>query len=101
MYSKEQLKALIAAQFGIEINVNFIGEEAVQFFHEEFDEDIIPKEVLEVLPNPVVIETYSYVDKSEWIVGIALEAESNRPLYLFCLQDDVRVYQEIYTNDPK
>ncbi|MBG9937516.1 hypothetical protein [Bacillus tropicus] len=99
MFGFEQLIDFMEAKFGIIVELNEVGEETVLLYHEELDEKLISEDVLEILPNPVSFQTYIYNDESEWIIGVALGAESNNPLFLFCLQDGVKVYQEIYTKD--
>lgn len=99
MFGFEQLIDFMEKKFGIIVELNEVGEETVLLYHEELDEKLISEDVLEILPNPVSFQTYIYNDESEWIIGVALGAESNNPLFLFCLQDGVRVYQEIYTKD--
>ncbi|HFJ9328947.1 TPA: hypothetical protein ACGW5B_002282 [Bacillus paranthracis] len=99
MFGFEQLIDFMEEKFGIIVELNEVGEETVLLYHEELDEKLISEDVLEILPNPVSFQTYIYNDESEWIIGVALGAESNNPLFLFCLQDGVRVYKEIYTKD--
>ncbi|MEF7663798.1 hypothetical protein V4V24_18420 [Bacillus thuringiensis] len=99
MFGFEQLIDFMEEKFGIIVELNEVGEETVLLYHEELDEKLISEDVLEILPNPVSFQTYIYNDESEWIIGVALGAESNNLLFLFCLQDGVRVYQEIYTKD--
>ncbi|EEL31275.1 hypothetical protein P5808_13855 [Bacillus cereus] len=99
MFGFEQLIDFMEEKFGIIVELNEVGEETVLLYHEELDEKLISEDVLEILPNPVSFQTYIHNDESEWIIGVALGAESNNPLFLFCLQDGVKVYQEIYTKD--
>lgn len=99
MFGFEQLIDFMEEKFGIIVELNEVGEETVLLYHEELDEKLISEDVLEILPNPVSFQTYIYNDESEWIIGVALGAESNNPLFLFYLQDGVKVYQEIYTKD--
>lgn len=95
MYSKYEISKFLTEQFGVTVDTGRLGEEAVQLYSEELDGDIISTAVLEKLPDPVVFQTYSYNEKSEWIIGIALEAETNNPLFLVCLKDGVRVYEKL------
>jgi hypothetical protein len=95
MYSKDDVKELMKKQFGVIIDTARLAEEAVQLYLEELDGDIISTEVLERLPDPVIFQTYSYDEKSEWIIGIALEEETNNPLFLICLKDGTKVYEEM------
>ncbi|WP_245602205.1 hypothetical protein [Peribacillus kribbensis] len=53
--------------------------------HEELDNSLIPAEHLEKLPNPLLIETISYVDNEgyEWIAGYVLEEGIGKKLKLY------------------
>ncbi|WP_374717466.1 hypothetical protein [Neobacillus sp.] len=95
MNSKEELKIFMKEQFGIAIDTAKLTEEAVQLYLNELDEEIVPPTVLKSLPDPVVFQTYSYDEESEWIIGVALEAETNNPLFLVCLKDGVRVFEKL------
>lgn len=95
MYSKEEVKMFIQAQFGLVINMDRLAEEAVQLYLDELDYELVSPEFVENLPDPVIFQTYSYTDEAEWIIGIALEAETNNPLFLVCLKDGVRVYEKL------
>lgn len=95
MFGIEQLIDFMKEEFGIAVESNEVGEETVLLYHEELDEQIISEDVLQILPNPVLFQTYIYIEKSEWIIGIALEAETNNPLFLVCLKDEVRVFEKL------
>ncbi|HFK1768065.1 TPA: hypothetical protein ACGXGV_000358 [Bacillus paranthracis] len=95
MFGIKQLKDFMEEKFDITIEINAVGEETVLLYHEELDENLISNNVLQILPNPVSFHTFIYEDESEWIIGIALEAETNNPLFLVCLKDGVRVYEEV------
>ncbi|MFA1811153.1 hypothetical protein ACD650_18310 [Bacillus anthracis] len=94
MFDFEQLIDFMEENFGVVVELNAVGEETVLLYHEELDEKLISVNVLEILPNPVLFHTCMYNGESEWIIGIALEAETNNPLFLVCLKDGVRVYEE-------
>lgn len=95
MFGKKQLIDFMKEQFGVTIDTAWLAEESVQLYLEELDEEIVPPTVHDYLPNPVVFQTYSYFDESEWIIGIALEAGTNNPLFLVCLKDGRRIYQQL------
>ncbi|WP_242310697.1 hypothetical protein [Bacillus cereus group sp. BfR-BA-01331] len=94
MFNFEQLIDFMEEKFGVAVTLNAVGKETVLLYHEELDEELISEDVLEILPNPVLFHTCIYNEKSEWIIGIALEAETNNPLFLVCLKDGVRVYKK-------
>jgi hypothetical protein len=95
MFGIEQLIDFMEEKFGVAVELNAVGEETVLLYHEELDEKIIPEHVLQILPNPVSFQTYIYNEESEWIIGIALEAKTNNPLFLVCLKDGARVYEKL------
>ena len=95
MFSMEQLKILMEEKFDIAVESDEVGEESVLLYHEELDEDLISIDVKQNLPNPVSFQTYIYNEESEWIVGVATEAETNSPLFLGCLKDGERIYEEV------
>lgn len=95
MFSIEQLIDFMEKKFGVTVELNEVGGETVLLYHDELDEELISKDVLQILPNPVLFHTYIYNDKSEWIIGIALEAKTNNPLFLVCLKDGVRTYAKL------
>jgi len=94
MFDIKQLKDFIKEKFGVAVELNAIGEETVLLYHEELDENIISKDMLQILPNPVSFHTFIYNAESEWVIGIALEAKANNPLFLVCLKDGEKVYQQ-------
>ena len=95
MFDTEQLIDFMEEKFGVRIDKERLVEEAIQLYLTELDEEIIPPSIHNYLPDPVTVQTYSYIDESEWIIGIALEAETNNPLFLVCLKDGEKVFQEL------
>lgn len=95
MFCIEQLKVFMEEKFGVAIKLNAVGEETVLLYHEELDEELISMVMKRVLPNPTTFQTYIYNEESEWIIGIALEEESNSPLFLVCLKDGEKIYEEV------
>ncbi|WP_240490458.1 hypothetical protein [Oceanobacillus sp. E9] len=82
-------------KFGVAVESDEVGEESVLLYHEELDEELISIDVKPILPNPVSFQTYIYNEESEWIIGIATEVETNSPLFLVCLKDGKRIYEEV------
>jgi len=95
MFGIEQLIEFMEEKFGVTVDSKAVGEETVLLYHEELDEKLISEDVLQILPNLVSFHTYIYIEKSEWIIGIALEAKTNNPLFLVCLKDGERVYEKL------
>lgn len=101
MFSIEQLIDFMEEKFGVAVELNKVGEETILLYHEELDEELISDDVLQRLPNPVSFHTYIYNGESEWIIGIALEAKNNNPLFLVCLKDGIRVYEKLLNEGEK
>ncbi|WP_067727832.1 hypothetical protein [Oceanobacillus damuensis] len=95
MFGIKQLIDFMKKEFGVVVELNEVGEETVLLYHEELDKKLISDDVLKILPNPVSFHTYIYNEESEWIIGIALEAKTNNPLFLVCLKDGLRVYAKL------
>ncbi len=73
-----------------------VGQEAVLLDHDELDESLILEADLKLLPNPVLFQLYSYQAEHEWIVGVAMEEATYNPLFLVCLKDGERVYNQFF-----
>ncbi|MGW6190588.1 hypothetical protein ACWFRC_07535 [Bacillus cereus] len=95
MYEITQFEAFMKEQFEVVVEIKEVGGETVLLYHNELDMHLIPKETLIKLPDPVLFQTYIYNNESEWIVGVAIEAETYNPLFLVCLKDGVKVYEEL------
>ncbi|KAA0808413.1 hypothetical protein EI976_12555 [Bacillus licheniformis] len=95
MFGFEQLKDFMEEKFDVIVELNAVGEDTVLLYHEELDEKLISEDTLQILPNPVSFHTFIYNEESEWIIGIALEAETNNPLFLVCLKDGKKVHEEL------
>lgn len=100
MFGIEQLMNFMGEIFGLVIEGE-VGEETVLLYHEELEKELIPEDVLEILPNPILFHTYIYYEQSEWIIGIALGEKTNIPLFLVCLRDGARVYGKLLNEDEK
>lgn len=86
--------------FDIEVKREEVGYEAYDFYHEEIDELLIPAEHLEKLPDPLLIETLSYVDDEghEWIAGYVLDVATRRKLYEVWIKNGEQIAYELYVD---
>lgn|GEM_PF-6230628 len=75
------------------IEVSQVGYEAIELEYDEVDPELIPEEVLLRLPNPTLYYTYTYENDKEWMIVVAVEANTYRPLFLVCTCDGVVVEQ--------
>jgi hypothetical protein len=91
MMSVEDLKILMLEKFNIDFKLEDVSEEAVLLHHEDLDNEIVDKEYLEVLPNPVLFQTFMIEIEEEWIVGFAYPSGKYEPVYFVALQDGKKV----------
>jgi len=84
--------------FNIEVKKEDVSYEAYEFYHEEIDDLLIPAEHLEKLPNPLLIETLSYVDdeRYEWIAGYVLDVKTRMKLYEVWIRNGEQIAYEFY-----
>ncbi|KIQ94698.1 hypothetical protein LH47_01166 [Anoxybacillus thermarum] len=79
--------------FNVAVNIDEVGYEAYELYHEELDNYLVPEEHLEKLPNPLLFETLRYVDenRNEWIAGFVGEK-----LYEVWIKNGERIAQKRY-----
>jgi hypothetical protein len=84
--------------FNVAVNIDEVGYEAYEFYHEELDNYLVPEEHLEKLPNPLLFETLSYVDekRNEWIAGFVRNEETGEKLYEVWIKNGEPIAYEIY-----
>jgi hypothetical protein len=77
-----------------------VSFEEFDFYHEDVDDLLIPAEHLEKLPNPLILGTYSCVDKHgyEWIAGVVEEEETKRLLYEVWIRNGEQIAYDIYVD---
>jgi len=68
MFGIEQLMDFMEDEFGVAVELNEVGEETVLLYHEELDEKLISKDVLQILPNPVSFHTYIYSENQSGLL---------------------------------
>ena len=86
--------------FNVTVKADEVGYEAYDFYHEDLDDLLIPSEHLEKLPNPLLLETLSYVDDKgyEWIAGIVLDEKTRKMLYEVWIRNGEPLAWEIYVD---
>ncbi|MED4403936.1 hypothetical protein [Metabacillus fastidiosus] len=84
--------------FNMVVSREEVSYEEYDFYHEELDELLIPAEHLEKLPNPLVLETLSYIDEQgyEWIARMVEEEETRRLLYEVWIKNGQLLAYDIY-----
>ena len=84
--------------FNVAVNIDEVGYEAYEFYHDEIDELLVPAEHLEKLPNPLLLEALMYVDAEgyEWIAGVVVNEEMRKKLYEVWIKDGKKLSCNIY-----
>jgi hypothetical protein len=53
------------SKFGVKAEENQVGVEAYLLCHDEIDDSLIPKEDLDKLPDPVLVEMLNFMDEED------------------------------------
>ncbi|MGX9806123.1 hypothetical protein ACV3PA_02690 [Exiguobacterium acetylicum] len=96
LYSDKYFIKSLFLKFGIDIGNENVGEESILLDKEEIDEFLVSEELLIITPKVVMIHSYIYNNEEhEWLVCVASDANTNQPLFLLCLKNGLKVYEEI------
>lgn len=82
-YDVNWFKEKMLNDFNMEIEPNDVGYESVLLEHGEIDEDVIPLVDLQSLPNPLLANTFMYVELSgdEWLYIVVTDEKHRSILY--------------------
>ncbi|WP_108671538.1 hypothetical protein [Peribacillus acanthi] len=95
-YNAEHFAIFMSLQFGIDVDEEQVGEESVLLYKEELDEKLVTEELLTITPEIVMVHSCVYNNaEHEWLVCVASNADTNQPLYLVCLKNDEKIYEEV------
>lgn len=95
-FGNENFEILLFQKYDIQVNEEQIKEEAQLLYKNELDENIVTNKLRSVATDLVLFETCTcIINKIEWIVCVASDADTNYPLFLICLKDGIKVYEEI------
>jgi hypothetical protein len=63
--------------------------EAITFHHEELDNQVVPVEDIQGLPNPLIILSSSYEDENgdQWLFGLVTDEQSGRWLHAWTVKN--------------
>jgi hypothetical protein len=77
-----------------------IGYESNEFEHDEIDDLLIPEEHLIKLPDPLTLQTFSYIDNKgyEWIAGLVEDEGKRQLLYEVWFRNGQKIAYEIYVD---
>lgn len=99
-YNAEHFANFMSLQFGIDIDLEHVGEESVLLYKEELDENLVSEELFSISPELVLIHSCIYNNEEhEWLVCVASDADTNQPLFLVCLKNDEKIYEEVLLRD--
>ncbi|MCO4852440.1 hypothetical protein [Bacillus vallismortis] len=99
-YNTEHFAIFMSLQFGINVDEEQVGEESVLLYKEELDEKLVTEELLSISPKIVLVHSYVYnKEEHEWLVCVASDADTNQPLFLVCLKNDEKIYEEVLLRD--
>ncbi|MCK8099394.1 hypothetical protein MTN95_08420 [Bacillus sp. 2CMS4F] len=99
-YNAEHFAIFMSLQFGIDVDEEQVGEESVLLYKEELDENFVTGELLSISPEMVLVHYCVYnKEEHEWLVCVALNADTNQPLFLVCLKNDEKIYEEVLLRD--
>lgn len=97
-FGKENFSLFLFTRYDLEVNERQITEESQLLYRGELDKALISDETINVATELVLFETYTCViDEKEWIVCVASDADTSYPLFLYCLKDGIKIYEEILT----
>ncbi|MEW4221074.1 hypothetical protein [Rossellomorea marisflavi] len=95
-YNAEHFAIFMSLQFGIDVDKEQVGEESVLLFKEELDENLVSEELLRSVQEMVLVHYCVYDTKEhEWLACVASDADTNQPLFLVCLKDYKKIYEEV------
>lgn len=83
IYDEKWFVGRMRSTFHISVAKENVSYEAYGFSHEEIDDSFISVEHLKHLPNPLLLQSYMYIDprENEWISGIVIDEETRNLLY--------------------
>ena len=95
-FNIEHFALFMLSKNGIEVDEEKVGEESVMLYKEELDNNLVSETLLEVATEMVLLHTCVYdIEENEWVVCVASDADTNYPLFLICMKDNVKIYEEI------
>ncbi|MFV0974143.1 hypothetical protein JK627_09275 [Bacillus paranthracis] len=95
-YNAEHFAIFMSLQFGIDVDEEQVGEESVLLYKDELDEKLVTGGLLTITPEMVMVHSCVYNNEEhEWLVCVASNADTNQPLFLVCLKNGEKIYEEI------
>lgn len=95
-FGKGNFSLFLCTKYDIEVNEGQIKEESQILYKDELNKKPISNKLMTAATELVLFETYTCViNKKEWTVCVASDADTNYPLFLYCLKDRMKIYEEI------
>ena len=95
-YDIKKISEFLLSKFDIDIDEKKVGEESFLMYKDEIDKALVSKALLGISPNSLYVYTCVYDNREdEWLVCVASDANTNQPLFLLCLKNGLKVYEEI------
>lgn len=102
MFQEEDFINFMQSRYNIKVDKSNIGSEAVNLYKEELESSLIPCDVLNEFPDPILFQLYTYQNDNEWNVGIAVDEATYTSLFLICLKDGEKIHEErLYMGERK
>ncbi|EAA0223597.1 hypothetical protein B1O58_07745 [Listeria monocytogenes] len=94
-FGKENFSLFLFTRYNLEVSEKQITEESQLFYKDELDQETISNELMKVATELVLFETcVCVINEIEWMVCVASDADTSYPLFLYCLKDGVKIYEE-------
>ncbi|EMI14519.1 hypothetical protein C883_3272 [Bacillus stratosphericus LAMA 585] len=95
-YNAEHFAIFMSLHFGIDVEEEQVGEESILLYKEELDENLVTEELLSISPEMVLVHSCVYnKEEHEWLVCVASDANTHQPLFLVCLKNGEKIYEEV------
>lgn len=95
-FGKENFTIFLSLKYSIQVDEEQVKEEAQLLYKAELDKKLISNKLMTVATELVLFETCTCViNKKEWIVCVASDADTSCPLFLYCLEDGIKIYEEV------
>lgn len=94
-YSTEDFEIFMLLRYGIEVDEEKVKEEQFLLYKEELDNQLVSFDLLANMPEIALIDVCSYAtEENEWKVYVASDIHTYFPLFLICLRDGEKIYEE-------
>lgn len=82
-YDVTWFKERMFSVFGKVVPTDDVSYESILFEREEIDEEIITREDLNQLPNPLLTRTFMFIDENidEWLLMIVIDEHDGKLLF--------------------